>query len=309
MMPIHGRNLHLPLSHALPVALNIHPFYDRLPGRIGVFVRQRYGHVKCIDVGANIGDTIAAFYQKGADNDSLLAIEPNKKFLKYLRCNWKDVSTVTILSVVCSSESMNRNYRVLEKHGTASVVYDQNGTAMETRSLDDIVEGNPHFTDLNILKIDTDGHDFEVIAGARIIIERIMPVVLFECDAFSNSNYVRDCMETFKFFETVGYNRFLFYDNFGNLMGKCLLSDLSQFRGLLFYQLTSKFFYFDVLLMRDEDIDLFFREETSYFIEHMDNKTLYAAAASAIGDQCVFTTIMGSSPKDVQDEIHSQKTT
>src|SRR5687768_2322931 len=74
-MPIHGRDLQLPLSHDLPIYLRNHPFYDRLPGRLSDHIHDKYGFLKCIDVGANIGDSIVAF-NRHAD-DVFLAIEPN----------------------------------------------------------------------------------------------------------------------------------------------------------------------------------------------------------------------------------------
>ncbi len=282
-MSLHGRYLEFPLSHAMPMYLVQFPFYDRLPGRLGEYVRHKYGYVKCIDVGANIGDTIASFYQEGADQDKFLAIEPNKKFLKYLYRNWNHTGNVTILPVVCGAKSLKRSYTEVEMQGTASFVCDENGEAIETESLGDIVKGKLEFTDVNILKIDTDGYDFEVIAGASKVIEKNMPVVLFECAELSNPNYVENCLETLKFFKSIGYESFLFYDNFGNLMGRCSLSDLSHFRYLLFYQLTSRFRYFDILLMRSEDLAPFFVSESSYFIDKMPDKSLQRTAAVAIG--------------------------
>ena len=131
------------------------------------------------------------------------------------------------------------------------------------------------------IKNDTDGHDFEVIAGAAKLISSNLPVVLFECDAFANTNYVEDCLNTLRFFKHNGYNHFLLYDNFGSLMGKYSLSDLSAFQNLLYYQLTSCFYYFDILVMKDDDISLFFKTEIDFFTEKMPNKSLRRTAKAA----------------------------
>src|SRR5262249_24598018 len=85
-LDIHGKGLHLPLSHELPAYLADHKFYDRLPGRLSEYVYEKYRTIKCVDVGANIGDSVAAFYKH--KDDKFLAIEATPKFYKYLLANW-----------------------------------------------------------------------------------------------------------------------------------------------------------------------------------------------------------------------------
>ncbi len=276
---IHGRYLKLPLSHLLPIYLNQFPFYDRLPQRISEYIHQKQGHLNCIDVGANIGDTIASFYKE--DTDTFLAIEPNPKFNKLLTENWGWNKNVAVVSDICSSDSDEGTFVIQEKNGTASILQKENGIKMIRRTLDEIVDNHPFATNANVLKIDTDGNDFEVIEGSNRLLQRNLPVVLFECDVFENTNYVEDCLRTLKLLKQSGYNYFLLYDNFGYLMGKYSLSDLSPFRNLLFFQLTSNFYYFDILIMKNEDIFQFFKEEIDYFAGKMPNKSLQRAAILA----------------------------
>lgn len=278
-LPIHGRLLKLPLSHALPAYLKDHKHYDRLPSRISEFLHQTQGNVRCIDVGANIGDSVGAFYKN--DKDTFLAIEPNPGFYEYLVANWGWNKNVNPISVICSSKSTSETFTIQEKSGTASILQTKNGTKMARLPLDSIVDDFPEFKNANIIKIDTDGHDFEVIAGAQMLISGNQPAVLFECYAFANDNYVEDCLKALIFFLNSGYNFFLLYDNFGNLMGKYPLSDLSAIRSLLFYQLTSPFHYFDILVMKDADISGFFRTEVDYFVEEMPDKSLQLTAMAA----------------------------
>jgi FkbM family methyltransferase len=278
-LPIHGLRLKLPLSHLLPDYLKQFRFYDRLPQRISEYIHQKQGYLCCIDVGANVGDTIASFYKK--DTDIFLAIEPNPKFNKLLVENWGWNKNVTVVSDICSSSRSEGKFVIQEKNGTASVLQSENGIKMSRRPLDEIVNDHPLITNANVLKIDTDGHDFEVIAGSERLISRNLPVVLFECDAFENTNYVEDCLRTLKFLKQSGYNYFLLYDNFGNLMGRYSFSDLSPFQNLLFFQLTSNFYYFDILVMKDEDIFQFYKAEIDYFADKIANKSLQRTAIAA----------------------------
>jgi FkbM family methyltransferase len=278
-LPIHGRRLKLPLSHLLPVYLQQSRFYDRLPQRISEYIHKNQGHLNCIDVGANIGDTIASFYKE--DTDTFLAIEPNPKFNKLLTENWGWNKNVTVVSDICSSSSSEGTFVIQEKSGTASIIQTNYGIKMSRRQLDEIVNNHPFATNSNVLKIDTDGHDFEVIAGSKRLLLRNLPVVLFESDAFENTNYVEDCERTLNLLKQIGYNYFLLYNNFGNLMGRYSLSDLSTFQNLLFFQLTSDFYYFDILVMKDEDTCQFYKSEIEYFVGKMPNKSLQRTATAA----------------------------
>lgn len=279
-LPIHGRHLKLPLSHTLPNYLKRFPFYDQLPRRISEYIHHKQGHLNCIDVGANIGDTIASFYRE--DTDTFLAIEPNPTFGKLLSENWGWSKNVTMVSDICSSGRGEGTFIIQEKNGTASILKTEHGSQMSRRPLNEIVNDYPFAANVNVLKIDTDGHDFQVIEGSSKLLSRNFPVILFECDAFENTNYVQDCLRTLNFLnKQIGYNFFLLYDNFGALMGRYSLSDLSPFRNLLFYQLTSNFYYFDILVMRDEDIVQFYKTEIDYFSNKMPNKSLQRTAIAA----------------------------
>ncbi|MFH1902882.1 MAG: FkbM family methyltransferase [Candidatus Omnitrophota bacterium] len=273
---IHGRRLKLPLSHSLPDYLKQYRFYDQLPQRISVYIHQAQGRLNCIDVGANIGDTLACFYKD--DTDIFLAIEPNPKFNKLLVENWGGNKNVTVVSDVCSSISEEGTFIIQEKKGTASIVQTENGITLNRKSLDEIVDDHSFARNANVLKIDTDGHDFEVIAGAKRLLSRNLPVVLFECYDSENTNYVEDCLRTLKLLKQIGYNYFLLYSNFGNLMGRYSLSDLTPFRNLLFFQLTSDFCYFDILIMKDEDLFPFYKAEINFFVDKMSNKSLQRTA-------------------------------
>lgn len=276
---IHGRHLKIPLSHTKALYLKRFAFHDRLLGRLSDYIHQKDGYLKCIDVGANIGDTVSACYRHSTD--TFLAIEPNPHFNQFLHDNFGACSNVTILDVICSSSSKKTKYRIEEKRGTASVINDKSGTLMQVKSVDDIVEENPDFSDVNLLKIDTDGHDFAVISGAKEIIATKLPTMLFECEPFGSETYVEDCLETLTLLKNSGYDSFLVYSNSGYLIGKHSLNELQYFKQLLIYQLTSKSLYFDILLMKEEEIQKFTQLEYSYFIDQMPEKTLQQTARTA----------------------------
>ena len=274
-MLVKGRFLRMPFSHQLPVYLSGDGYYDSLIPRVTAFIRAREGRICGIDVGANIGDTILAAF--GDNKDQFLAVEPNPVFFKYLGKNVAEVQGVRLSKAVCGAMDGQASFSVATAAGTARLEQSaSNGTAMECQRLDTLVSGYSEFSRCNFLKIDTDGHDFEVLRGARKLIAASMPVILFECDIFKNSNYVEDVLDALRFFASVGYKNALVYDNGGCLFGYLDLSNVSSFSEALFYQMINGKFYFDVLVMRDAGS--FLAAEMEFFVKSTPAPECRAAA-------------------------------
>jgi FkbM family methyltransferase len=273
----HGHTLRLPLSHELPTYLRFLPLYDSLPGRLSVFLHERYGaSLKCLDVGANIGDSIAAFCR--GEQDLFLAIEPDPKFNRYLHANWK-LPNVKILNLICSFRSGQEKFEIVEKFGTATFYENARGVEMQTITIDDLLAQNSEFSSPHLIKVDTDGNDFAVLDGAKQALVG-QPAVLFECDVFGNRHYVEECLQTLALFRAAGYQSMLLYEKFGYPLGRFELQDLKHFRELLFYQLTKKFVYFDILLMKEQDLLPFSALEKSFFLDALPDPRLRATAES-----------------------------
>ena len=94
----------MPFSHERPLHLCAPGYYDQLMGRVADFVRLRKGRICGIDVGANIGDTIAACRVR--NEDQFLAIEPSPVFFEYLNRNLADFPNVRQLKVGCAAQRL-----------------------------------------------------------------------------------------------------------------------------------------------------------------------------------------------------------
>jgi FkbM family methyltransferase len=255
---IHGRKLYMPLSHNLPIYVSRFKFYDTALTRISKFLRLKKKNLVYVDVGANIGDSILAINPQ--KKDSIIGIEPDPKFQKYLKKNLMNLDNVVIERIVCSSSSKKERVRILEKNGTASIVMDDESGEMEKDTLDNIMKRNK-LGKIDLLKVDTDGHDFEVLKGARETIKRYKPAIFFECDSFGNKDYVNDIFELFDFLISCGYMSIIMYDNFGYLFGKYKLEDRETLKNFFFYQLNSDFYYFDILVIDEKNSKEFFTLE------------------------------------------------
>lgn len=275
-MPVHGRMLHMPLSHALPLSIKLYPFYDKLPTRLSNFIFDKYGELRLIDVGANIGDTIAAFNQHSTDR--FLAVEPNPHFNAYLQTNYGTDPNVTILSYMCTAADSTGSYAIQEHSGTASLERTEGGLEIPAVTIEELVKRYPAFENFNVIKIDTDGYDFEVIRGAKEVLPGNLPALLFECYDNGNPRFVDDCLDALSILADAGYESFLLYDRLGYLMGRYFLHDLSHFKELLRYQVASNMICTDILVLKREDMEQFYRQEISVFQDVVD-KVLSGAHA------------------------------
>ncbi len=260
-MEIWERQLWMPFSHERPAHLCAPGYYDQLMGRVADFIRLRKGRICGIDVGANIGDTIAACRVR--KEDQFLAVEPSPVFFEYLNRNLVDFSNVRQLKVGCAARDSSPN----------------EGSGMEVRRVDTLVEQFPEFRDCNLLKVDTDGYDFEVLRGAQKLIAQAKPVVLFECQMWNNADYLKDVLETFQLFAAAGYSHALVYDNLGYLCGPLDLKNPQGIPPALFYELSSARCYFDVLIM--PEVGLFLQQEFEFFLKGIRDPRWHTAAEQA----------------------------
>jgi FkbM family methyltransferase len=287
-MMVHGRLLLLPLSHLLPVYLDSNPLYDRLPRMVSKFLKEQGRCVIGIDVGANIGDTVAAMMT--SEQDRFLAIEPNPHFANYFRENWNGNPNVVLLSVLCSSSAGEPSVVIQEKQGTARITTSPHGLSIKQTTLDEVIRTMSDFKVANLLKIDTDGYDFEVLRGAALFIEQNKPTVLFECDAFTNDRYTEDFFECIELFRNSDYQGLLLYDHQGNLMGRyhleapCFEETLS---GLLRWQQSTRSVYFDILLMPGQLLDLFY-DQHSHYMNHENESVTSGQTPRAARRRAVF---------------------
>lgn len=263
-MIVHGHTLAMPLSHTIPELLAAGAQHDRLLGRLADFARAQRGRLVAIDVGANVGDTVAALL--GGKDDGVLAIEPSAEFQRYLVQNFGTDERVTIVDTACGARNAELKVSVLRRDGTAVFTEAAQGEPLRMSTLDAVVREHPVFAYPDVVKIDTDGFDFAVIDGARELLARSRPAVLFECDHFGAPDYVARCRAALQQLRECGYAHFAAYDNYGYLMGSFALDDLRPFEQLVFYQLSSPFCFFDLLAMPDEALGAFLAREREHYV-------------------------------------------
>ncbi len=145
------------------------------------------------DVGANVG-IMSLNFAKQAPNGKVYAFEPTHfaidKLKRNLELNHEIAKIIQPVQTFISCEGKAQNeikafssWKINKGVGT-----DQHpvhgGKAMSTEgvpttTIDDFVK-EQQINRLDFIKIDTDGHEFDVLLGARIAIEQFQPQIIFE---------------------------------------------------------------------------------------------------------------------------------
>ena len=144
------RQLALPLSHDLPIHRARHPDYSLNLGRIAAALDEVRGGAPIVDIGANVGDSVAIIRDCVPDAP-ILCIEGDAQFLPYLRHNVRDLVGVEVAPVyVRHTDDGSRPVAVVRSGGTAQLVDQQGATHADpvtTRALDAILSDHPALRD------------------------------------------------------------------------------------------------------------------------------------------------------------------
>lgn len=242
-----GVVLNVPKGHSLPLYYSQYPLYDRfLPilssclSPSGVFV----------DVGANIGDTLAFSISNCKNN--FVCVEASPFFAIYFSQNvslFPDImqKRVVLHSVLAGTGAVNG---VLEHKSarTASINTDKKSSEIPTVSLDLLLEKEE---DVAIIKSDTDGFDWDVLASAFSICRKHEPILFWENEV--NTEQQREGFyKAYDMLQSIGYSEFYVFDNFGTLLlEKASIESLYSLTNYIYSMAQNKaqrtFYYVDVL--------------------------------------------------------------
>ncbi len=221
---VDGSELVMPLSHDLPIHRARHPEYSRNLGTVAAALHETRPGAPIVDVGANVGDSVAIIRAQ-VPNASILCIEGDVQFLPYLHHNVRGLTGVEVAPVYVrhSVESDAGTMTVVRVGGTASLV-EQAGEgsvdAVTTRSLAAILADHPDFEHPGLLKLDTDGHDADILLLAESMLAEARPVVFFEFDPSMASDVGgADPHRALAMLARRGYRRALMFTNTGDLAG------------------------------------------------------------------------------------------
>ena len=159
-----------------------------------------------IDIGANKGTYTYSMSKAVGKEGVVYSFEPNPVMVTQLRKNLKQLNVVIENLAVSSAAEDKTFYRHTKGCGpTSSLEFfdalDKDGelekTTVKCITLDSYCQ--MHNLSPNLIKIDVEGHEFNVIKGAELVIRSCRPYIIFELvEQFWKEKQVKDIFEFLK---------------------------------------------------------------------------------------------------------------
>jgi FkbM family methyltransferase len=249
-----GHVLRLPLSHELPVYQATHPGYSMNLAAVAAVVIADHPDGCIVDIGANVGDSVAII--RTATTAPILCIEGDETFLPLLRENLGSLGPAVVEPCYVASTRDTGAHRVERVGGTARLVAAADcGPALVEVPLAQILDRHRDLGQPALVKIDTDGHDANIIADAIDVLEQHRAVLFFEWDPrlMADAGGL-DATAIFPLLQAHGYEGLVLFANTGEMLCQARSDDAPLLADLARFVLEpGPISYFDICAVHEDD--------------------------------------------------------
>lgn len=157
----------------------------------------------CIDVGANIGNHsifFSKFFKK------IFCFEAHPKIFKVLKLNTCNLSNIKIYNIGLSSKKKELYFPDIQTQNMAGHSLKNTGDIkVKINKLDNIINLK---NKIDFVKIDTEGHEYQVLMGMKVLLKANNPIIMLEFDArqFKKNHKI------IKLLRNLNYEHFYFFD-------------------------------------------------------------------------------------------------
>lgn len=248
----------MPGYNVQAINYRLYPDLNAQFGRLAKSIAQKYPGMSLIDVGANVGDTIAVV--KTQVDVPVIGVEGDEVTYAYLEKNSSQFNNVAIVKTFLGekAEELNVNF---EKSGWNATIIpdDKGGKQVSFKTLDAVInDGGFNSRTIKLLKVDVEGFDTIVLRGAGDIIKKHKPVVFLEYNRQNMISIKEDGLPTLLSFAAAGYNKVAFFDHKGTLILATSIKNTETVTYLHNYASSVKNLigYYDICLFHEEDDQL-----------------------------------------------------
>jgi len=210
---IHGRRVVVNAGYSYPAFSRRWPTYNDPLVELVHQARQAKGSpVTLVDVGAAVGDTVLLVLERCPSAvGTVHCVEGDDEFFGYLTRNLGGTPGVALHHALLSDAEGDEARLVRVHKGTASA---QGTDRTAATTLDSVLAlaGGPS---VDVLKIDTDGFDGKVLAGAVRLLAEHRPAVLFEWAPRVYDATGQDRHRPFEVVSAAGYRWLVWFDKYG----------------------------------------------------------------------------------------------
>lgn len=193
-------SLHIDLSKNLK--------YDRLTRKI--LKNNLTSNSNCIDIGCHKGEILDLIFQY-APKGNHYGFEPIPYLYYDLKRKYKDKATIFPYALAekrgKSTFQLVKNapaYSGIKKRKYAITNPDIDEIDIELQTLDEVIPSNEK---IDLIKIDVEGGEFGVLKGAKSLLIKYKPIVVFECGLGASEFYGTTPKDIYEFItDTIGLN-------------------------------------------------------------------------------------------------------
>lgn len=211
---LHGRPVVVNCGYTYPVTSRIIETFNQPIVETVHQVAKTLGRpIHFVDVGAAVGDTVLLVASNCAgDVEHYHAIDGDQQFFEYLTENLGKRSDCSLYNALLSSDEGSMQSLVRTHQGTASA---QGKAEVPSTTFDRLLAGPIGQGKMDVIKIDIDGFDGRVLAGAREAL-KVASAVIFEWHPILYRATGNDWLEPFHVLEAAGYTNLIWFNKFGN---------------------------------------------------------------------------------------------
>ncbi len=239
------------MSHMLPIYLCDVKGYLGNFSRIVAEVSKARPMLRVIDVGANVGDTLALICE-ACPSATVLCVEGDPAFFGFLSRN----AAAFGASAFCENSFLGTGAEIKAeiktKGGTSLLTGAKGGTSLRTLSLRELLDLYPAFFRSDLIKVDTDGFDALILDAGMDLLGEQGPLIFAEVDAGQAKDAGGDWAATIQRLVNQKYVDSLWWTNLGQMICRCDLTDAEKVADLLHFLPGGGNHYSDVLFARAE---------------------------------------------------------
>lgn len=264
---IDGFKIELSDNHMLSYYQEAFCYYDKLLPILVNSLASHHSDHWIIDIGANVGDTLFSLLKQSPSK--FLCIEPDKEFYQLLEKNLSTLPREYQKRVHCLNTIVvldpSKAIKLENKLGTAHKVELGHTVIQEhsnsTKLKDIIIEQAIEPKNIDFIKVDTDGFDWECLMSLEALINDIDCCIYFENQLDKNNFYQQKGYQKLaNYLAEAGYTTFFCFDNFGNYLAQGdveFLLDINNYLNRINNNKTARtFYYVDVLACKLDKVDL-----------------------------------------------------
>lgn len=252
---IQGVSLVLPWSHRLPDYAEAFPAYGQNLVALARLLKPASEPLRMLDVGANVGDSALQVLKKV--DARILCVEGDPYWLEFLRrnvCGEERVSVEASLLVPSDGQPAGLMSAVREA-GTTHFVPSESHDALEHLAVTQLRSLHPSFSDVRLVKSDTDGYEVSLVPALADAWSASKPVLFFEYDPrlSRTAGFERPEM-LWQDLSSRGYRDVALWDNTGAPLGRSTADELQSLcRDLDTPPAQLGYQYWDVAAAHDRD--------------------------------------------------------